>query len=69
MMPMDCSIVLHIEVLTAVYVKSVRMTWLKVITRTMDATQALFTWICISEAVWWLRRGGIGEDCNDVQNT
>lgn len=51
MMPMDCSIVLHIEVLTAVYVKSVRMTWLKVITRTMDATQALFTSIWISEAV------------------
>ena len=42
MMPMDCSIVLHMEVSTAVYVKSVRLIWLKVITRTMEATQALF---------------------------
>lgn len=48
MMPMDCSIVLHTEVLTAVYVKSVKMIWLKVITRTIDATQALFL---ISDAV------------------
>lgn len=42
MMPTDCSIVLQVEALTIVFVLSGKITSLKVITRTIDATQALF---------------------------
>lgn len=51
MMPIDCSIVVHTEVLTAVYVKSNKFIWSMVITRTMDAMQALFHVILISETL------------------
>lgn len=50
MMPMDCSIVLHIEALTM----SSEITPLKVITCAMDATQALFQ----LARLWWIQTGG-----------
>lgn len=69
MMPIDCSIVLHTEVLTAVYVKSGRMIWLMVITRTMDATQALFVCDLVSEAVVALKLWEHGRGLQNIQKT
>ena len=62
MMPMDCSMVLHIEALTIVYVISGKTTSLKVITRTIDATQALCCSFLVSDAaLTWIE--GFGEEC------
>ena len=56
-MPMDCSIVFQIELLAAVYVKSKKFICSKIITRTVDATQALSCLILTSKSK--LEDGGI----------